>query len=206
MSDGNGQMDPTDTASDFNGLDFIMRMHTSKMVTSTIVQIKKVTGGGVGVPATVDVQPLVNQVDGIGTKMAHGIIHGIPVARMQGGTYAVICDPKVGDIGVAVFCHNDISSVKASKKQANPGSLRRHSYEDGIYLGGLLGATPTQYIQFTDNGITMKDKNSNTVTMETGDVTLDSNGTKIVASSSTGRVSITAAGGLWVNNVAVTVP
>ncbi|MBU6430647.1 MAG: oxidoreductase, partial [Cyanobacteria bacterium REEB65] len=69
----------------------------------------------------------------------------------------VVAQPKVGDIGVAVFCHNDISSAKNTKAPANPGSRRRFDWADGLYLGGFLGPTPTQFITLDDSaGITIQ--------------------------------------------------
>jgi len=52
-----------------------------------------------------------------------------------------------------VFASRDISAVKSSKGQANPGSWRSHDMADGLYVGGLLNGTPVQYVQFTAGGI-----------------------------------------------------
>lgn len=64
-------------------------------------------------------------------------------------------DPHVGDVGVIVTASRDISSVKATGgTQSNPGSGRRFSLSDGIYLGTVISATaPTQYVQFNSDGI-----------------------------------------------------
>ena len=112
-----------------------------------------VTGGGVGAVGYVDVQPLVNQVDGFGSAIPQGRLHNIPYLRMQGGVNAIILDPQVGDIGVCVFSDRDISSVKTTKARANPGSRRRFDVADGLYLGGMLNGAPSQYIEFAPDRI-----------------------------------------------------
>ncbi|KAG0922750.1 hypothetical protein G6F31_019785 [Rhizopus arrhizus] len=54
---------------------------------------------------------------------------------------------------MAAFGSRDLSAVKASKQQSNPGSWRTHDMADGLYFGGLLNGTPVQYVQFTAGGI-----------------------------------------------------
>ncbi|MGH8328021.1 MAG: baseplate assembly protein, partial [Steroidobacteraceae bacterium] len=80
---------------------------------------------GTGSPpsiGTVDVQPLVETVDGSGRLWSLGTVYGAPFVRLQGGTSAVVLDPQVGDIGLAVVCDRDITSVLATGAEAAPGS------------------------------------------------------------------------------------
>lgn len=129
---------------------FVIEQLMNGMATATVVEV--VNAGD----KTVDVRPLVNQIDGSGKGFPHGVIHGIPWTALIGGNSAILVAPKKGDKGLAVFCHNDISTVKASGDQANPGSLRRYSWSDGIYVGGLplINASPIQFIRVSDeNGI-----------------------------------------------------
>ncbi len=139
-----------DSVGEFNVLRFLITQALGRVASATLVEVK-----GVSPPPaqTVDIQILVNQVDGAGNATPHGTIYGIPYVRLQGGENAVIIDPVVGDIGLAVFASRDISSVKANKGQANPGSRRMFDYSDGIYVGRLLNGTPTQYVEFTPTGI-----------------------------------------------------
>jgi len=46
-----------------------------------------------------------------------------------------------------------------------PGSRRRFDMADGIYIGLCLADKPEQYISFTKDGITIKDKNGNKIIM-----------------------------------------
>jgi hypothetical protein len=159
-----GFQDPNTAASDFNALDFLVSSILARVATCTLVQVMGVSNdGGVSPVGTVDIMPLVNQLDGANNAVPHGTIYGCPYVRIQGGANAVIIDPQVGDIGLAAFASRDISAVAATKAQANPGSLRRFDMSDGLYVGGLLNAAPTQYIQFTQAGITIHSPTAVTV-------------------------------------------
>jgi hypothetical protein len=141
-------------SSQFTAQAFLINQMMNGRNIATLVQIKAVTNsGGLSPVGFVDVLPLVNQLDGDRNAVPHAIVRGIPYFRMQGGTDAIILDPKVGDIGMAVFADRDISAVKASKAAANPGSARRSDMADGMYIGGFLNGIPAQYVQFTAAGI-----------------------------------------------------
>lgn len=142
------------TANDngFNLHNEIVHSLLSKVNTATLVIIKSVDSA----KKTISVQPLVSQSDGNGKPVSHGIIYNIPYLPLQYGNNAILMTPAVNDIGLCVFCHNDISTVKSVKKESLPGSYRNHSYSDGIYLGGLLNPSPVNYIEFKDNKINLK--------------------------------------------------
>ncbi|HHK8045318.1 TPA: oxidoreductase, partial [Serratia marcescens] len=65
----------------------------------------------------------------------------------------VIMDPVEGDIGLLLCCDRDITNVRGEKKESLPASLRVHNKSDGIYLGGVLNAEPSQYVKFSNGGI-----------------------------------------------------
>lgn len=144
---------PTSAANDYTKLVFFFQQMMRGIATATVVRVEKCTNAG-GIESTgfVDVTPLVNQVDGKGQPVPHATVYGIPYSRLQGGATAFIIDPKPGDIGLAVFASRDISSVKAAKAPANPGSSRTFDYADGMYVMTILGREPTQYIQAVDGG------------------------------------------------------
>lgn len=149
-----GTQRPSDDAGAFNAQKFLIVQLLNAMNIGTLVKITSVTNAGELSPVGfVDVQPLVNQLSGDDTATPHAIVHNLVYFRLQGGTDAIILDPKVGDIGIAVFADRDISSVKAGKAQANPGSGRRNDMADGMYIGGVLNGTPQQYIQYNTQGI-----------------------------------------------------
>lgn len=148
-----GGYDSRSNATEFERLTFIIAQRLARVRTATLVQVVACTNsGGVSAVGTVDVTPMVAQIDGQGRATPHGTIYALPYVRIQGGANAVIIDPQVGDIGVAVFCHTDISQVKATKAPGNPGSRRRFGWSDGVYIGGLLNGVPTSYVQFDASG------------------------------------------------------
>lgn len=143
---------PGEGLGDYTALRFLVQQMLSRVNTATLVKVVKVSAGGTGPVGTVDVQPLVNQLDGAGDGKGLSQLHNLPYLRIQGGTNAIILDPQPDDIGIAVFCSRDISAVKRTKKPGNPGSWATHSMSDGLYLGGVLNGAPSQYIQFHDGG------------------------------------------------------
>lgn len=146
-----------DAATAFNRQAFQIARLMSGQFTAELVQVKAVRqggGGAVAVAGVVDVQIMVHQIDGQGQPTPHGIIYGVPYNRIQGGANAIILDPQVNDIGVAIFCRRDISKVVATQAPALPGSRRQMDPADALYLGGFLNGTPTQYLQFSTAGIT----------------------------------------------------
>lgn len=146
---------PSTASANVSALTFLVRMLLGQIGTATIVQVEAVTNAGEVAPqGFVDVHPLVNQIDGNWNAVPHGTVFRLPYSRLQTGTDAIIMDPKVGDIGIAVFADHDISAVKATLGQANPGSRRRFDMADGMYLFSVLsGVTPGQYIRFYAGGI-----------------------------------------------------
>ncbi|HEX2753713.1 MAG TPA: Gp138 family membrane-puncturing spike protein [Alphaproteobacteria bacterium] len=162
-----GQQGLASDTSESNALHFAIQQALGDVRTNVPVKIIAVHGGGVGAPPTVDVQPLINQIDGLGNKTDHGIIYGIPSARSQGGGNAIINDPKVGDIGMMHVSDRDMSSLKGNKgAQSNPGSFRSHDLADGVYHGPILNpANPDQYVQFTDTGLKVVTKGGCTFEM-----------------------------------------
>jgi hypothetical protein len=150
---------PADVASDYATLRFIIQQSLLRMQTAMPVKVVKATNPGSVAPVGfVDVVPLVNQVTGDNTAVPHVTIFGVPYCRLQGGANAVILDPEVGDVGICLFASRDISAVKADPQSAvangaNPASARTFDFADAVYVGGMLNAVPTQYVQFSTAGI-----------------------------------------------------
>jgi hypothetical protein len=158
----------SDADTPFNALMFTIKRALSSVNVATLVQVQEVYGAGIGPVGTVDVLPLVNQVDGANQATPHTTIYGVPYFRYQGGTNAVIVDPSVGDFGFCIFADRDFGSVQAGIEGGNaamlavpgagapPSSVRRFDYADGIYLGGWNGAStlaPISYVQVVDGTI-----------------------------------------------------
>ena len=170
-----GMLRPSSLWGVYNNLRFVVGQALANVQTATIVKVIACSNdGGLSPVGTVDVQILANQVSiGAGGQMVgtpHLTMYGLPYLRIQGGSNAVIIDPQPGDIGIAVFASRDITNVKSTKAQANPGSFRMHDFADGIYLGGLLNAVPTQYVQFGSGGVTIV--SPDTITLQAPNIVL----------------------------------
>lgn len=186
MSDaiGQGFHDLSDSGNDYNATAAVVEQLINRVHTATVVKVVKVANaGGVAPVGLVDVAPQVKQIDGKGQGHPHGVIHSVPYFRLQGGANAVILDPQVGDLGIAVFASRDISNVKANKAESLPGSYRTHDMADGLYVGGFLNGAPTQYVQFEASGITLNSPTK--VTVVAPEVDLNADLVKITGSSIT---------------------
>ena len=161
-------------ASEFNKHAYLIQQFLSLVRTAYIVQVKAVTRtGAVAGFGFVDVLPLVKLMDANWNASEHSTVEELPFFRLQGGSNAIIIDPQVGDIGLAVIADRDVSSVKATQAQANPGSRRRFDFADGFYFGGFLNVVPIQYLQINDDGVNLVDKWGNQINMASNGVTIN---------------------------------
>jgi hypothetical protein len=182
---GYGQQKPQDYADWSNVIEFIVRQRVAQINTVKVVQVIAVHPGA-GSPmiaGTVDVLPLVNQIDGNGYAVQHRTVFGIPYFQLTAGPWAIIAEPAVNDLGLMLCADRDSSSVIRSGKQTTPASRRKFSMSDGFYLGGFLNQTsPQASFQLNGDG-TLK--------------VVDKQGNQLVSSSNgwalTGNVNITGA-------------
>ncbi len=166
-----GQQSVGTQANDYNELVFVFNQLLQSVQTLTLVKVLSVTNsGGVAPVGMVSVQPMVNQMTGNRIAVPHGPIYNIPYMRVQGGTNAIILDPEIGDIGLMGCCSRDISAVKNAKAASNPGSFRTFDWADGLYIGGYLNGTPTQYVRFEAGGIDIVSPTKITLTAPVVDI------------------------------------
>lgn len=178
-----GTQVPSSTSGQFNALTFIITQLLNKVSVCIPVKVISCTNnGGLTEVGFVDVQPLITQLDGFGNVVPHGIIHNVPYARWQGGGNAVIIDPEQNDLGFAVFSDKDISTFKETKDESPPGSFRRFSMADALYIGGVLNKVPTQYVQFNSAGI--KVHSPVAIVLDAPDIQLDASTIEMNASTS----------------------
>lgn len=178
-----------DSINEQNALTFLAERILGRASVATLVKIVKVTNqpGELKAVGRVDVKPLVNQLDGNGRSVEHGNVFGLAYFRYGGGSNAVLLDPEPGDIGLAVFSDRDISAVKRTLKESNPGSRRRFSMSDGIFMGVILTKdAPKQYVRFTSDGIELLDKSGNKVEMTSDHIRLTGPGGNKIRISSSG--------------------
>ena len=187
-----GSLYPSDLTGDFNALRYLAVSLLSEMETATLVKVVSCSNsGGVSPVGTVQVQPLVNQLDGQNRPIPQPQLYDVPYFRIQGGSNAIIIDPEPGDLGICVFASRDISTVKKAKGQASPGSQRKYDLGDAIYIGGVLNGSPTQYIQFNSSGITVNSPTK--VHVVAPDVTVDASSSATVNTSTATVTADTAA-------------
>ena len=137
---------------DYNQLCYLIRTMISDVNVAIPVKVTKVmaSSGSVGY---VQALPLVNDMDAQGNAVDVAIIPQLPYFRLQGGKVAIITDPVVGDIGIAVFCQKDVSNVVAGTTEpVQAGSFRKFSMSDGYYIGGFLNHAPETFLQLNQDG------------------------------------------------------
>lgn len=144
----------SDLASQFNQQVFLIKQVLKQTISTAIpVRVDAVERGGEGGAALyVDVTPMVTQTDAEGNSIPPVTIPHLPYFRYQHGTAAVICDPKVGDLGLAVFAQQDCSRLTGDTTPQAPGTFRCFDMSDGFYVGGFWGQVPKTFIHIEDEG------------------------------------------------------
>ena len=134
--------------SPYNSLSFMIQQAIREQVNTCI--ICKVVGVSDGY---VDVLPLVTQVSGKDEAIAPTTLYHLPFMRYHAGIAAVILNPVVGDIGLAVFAGKDCSNVKVGTSEpVPPASFRDNSMANGFYIGGFLNQAPSVFVELTQGG------------------------------------------------------
>lgn len=160
-------------SSQINALLFLMRSTIGSVVhTAVPVVVTSVTRSGTGNGASyLSCKPLVMQRSASGQSLPNVEIPRVPYFRLQHGSAAFVCDPKVGDVGLAVFAQSDTSLVNGDGKEKAPGSFRTFDMSDGFYFGGFWGQKPTTFVQIEDSGeITITATKSVTVNCKTAEI------------------------------------
>lgn len=140
--------------SELNALQFMIQSIVKGMVNTAIpVRVDAIerpaNGGG---SSYLSATPLVCQRDAEGNALPSVSIPKLRWFRLQHGTAAIICDPKPGDIGLAVFAQQDVSTLNGGNQPVQPGSFRCFDMSDGFYFGGFWGQKPTTFIRIEDTG------------------------------------------------------
>ena len=153
-----GVADEDVDSSDLNRMEFLIKVLQRDMSTAIPVIITAVQAGDTNAAGYVDARPLVAQIDAWGNSLPMAAIHHLPYFRLQSGRAAVVLDPAVGDIGLAVFAQSDCSNVKQGANQTvQPGSWRKFDQADGFYIGGFLNKSVDTFVRLAQDGsITIK--------------------------------------------------
>ncbi|MBS5291672.1 MAG: hypothetical protein KHY22_04020 [Sutterella wadsworthensis] len=137
-----------------NALEFFVRSMINGIVNTAIpVRVDSIErpaeGGGA---AYLKATPLIQQRNAAGDALPCVPIPRLRWFRLQHGTAAIICDPKVGDIGLAVVAHQDVSNLDGGSEPQPPNSFRTFDLSDGFYIGGFWGSAPKTFIRIEDSG------------------------------------------------------
>ena len=102
---------------------------------------------------TINVIPIIKDTDNDNAPIEESPIFRIRYIKWQFGANSIKAKPEVGDVGLALVCKKDTSSIAAGIV----GNKSKYNTANSIYLGGLngLNAEPTQFIEFKDNEITI---------------------------------------------------
>ena len=148
-----GVADEDVDSSELNRLEFLIKVLQRDMSTAIPVIITAVQAGDTNAAGYVDARPLVAQIDAWGNSLPMAVIHHLPYFRLHSGRAAVVLDPVVGDIGLAVFAQSDCSNVKQGANQTvQPGSWRKFDQADGFYVGGFLNKSVDTFVRLAQDG------------------------------------------------------
>lgn len=193
----------------YNALNFVIQNAVDSVAVAIPVKVVAVNAGGSGsATGYVDVLPLVTYVSGAGEAIQPVTLYHLPYSRLQGGIAAIVIDPVVGDIGLAVFAHSDTSTVtQGTSEPQQPGSKRHHSQSDGFYIGGFLNQAPSCFLELKQDNTAILTAPA-TVTVNSPDITLNGNTTvngdfAVVGGNSTMTGSLTTQGDVVSGGISV---
>lgn len=137
-----------------NSMEFFIRSLISQVVSTSLPVVvtaveRKGEESGAGY---VTVKPLLQPRNNSGDGLEVTTIPKLPYFRLQHGKAAIICDPKVGDIGLAVVAKHDISNINGSTTPKVPATYRKFDPSDSFYIGGFWGKAPEVFIHLEDEG------------------------------------------------------
>lgn len=172
-------------SSDFNVLDFMIRSIIKGLVNTAIpVRVDTIErpadGSGAGYMTAT---PLVKMRTAAGEAIDPVSIPRLRWFRLQHGTAAFICDPKPGDVGLAIFAQQDVSALNGGNEPVQPGSFRCFDLSDGFYVGGFWGQKPTTFVRIEDDG-TITITAPQTCVINTNAQTINANSTCTVNTAS----------------------
>ncbi len=147
-----GNRKNTSGNSPFNAITFMIEnILKGRLNTALPVKVVGVATTGTGPTGYVDVVPLIQMFDGYNNAIPSTTIYKVPYARIQGGVAALIIDPIVGDVGIAVFGQQDITGVHDEPQK--PLTKRTFSMADAMYIGGIVNGEPSIYMELTQSGV-----------------------------------------------------
>lgn len=87
---------------------------------------------------TATVRPVVAVLTTEGATVQRAMIASVPVFAFGAGDFVINFPIKPGDLGWIKATDRDISLFKQSLAEARPNTLRKHSFEDGVFFPDLI--------------------------------------------------------------------
>lgn len=200
---GKTNANPSDYIDNFNSLCFVVNsIINNRIKTAELVRVIANNEDN-----TIDVIPIICDVDSNGNPITETPIFGVKFIEWQYGINAIKAKPAIGDIGLLVVCTKDTKNIISGMV----GDFGSFELESGIYFGGLKGFNlpATQTIEFDENGITITtpktltiNATENVVVNATKDATINAVNATINASTKANviapKVNLGAEGGVAV--------
>lgn len=182
--------DYSDFVDDYNALIYIINSVVNKVKTMELVKVLEVDT----TKHELSVIPIIKEANSEGNAIENSPTYGVKYFEWQYGVNSIIATPAVGDIGLCIISHKDISNIESGLV----GSFRKFCESDSIYIGGLKGLnqTPTQFIEFNENGINITSNASVNITSTT-DLTINAQSATINAT----EINLGGAGGAGVARI-----
>lgn len=176
--------DYSDFVDEYNALIHIINSVVNKVKTLELVRVLSVNTSD----NTLSVIPIIRNANANGDAIEETPVYGVKYLEWQYGTNSIISVPAVGDIGMCLISHKDISNVESGLV----GSFRRFCESDSIYLGGIKGLnqTPTQFIEFSSSGINITSPADLTINAQSATI----NATEVNLGGEVGAVGVALVG------------
>ena len=84
------------------------------------------------------VRPIVAVVATSGESVPRAAVASVPVLALGSGEYFINFPLKPGDLGWIIANDRDITLFKQGLAEARPNTLRKHSFEDGLFIPDIL--------------------------------------------------------------------
>ena len=174
--------EPIDFVDEYSSLVYLINtIINNRINTAELVRVIANNGDG-----TVDVMPIISDVDNDGNAVVETPVFNVKFFEWQYGINAIKAEPAIGDVGLVVVCTKDTQNAYSGVV----GSLGRFELGSGIYIGGIKGLNQvaTQTIVMDENGITITTPKS-LVVNATEDVTVNAVNVIVNASAKASVVS-----------------
>lgn len=85
-----------------------------------------------------EVQPVIKMLTTEGTLVSRAPLSSVPVLQIGGGGFMLNFPLKAGDLGYIKANDRDITRFIQSMKETGPNTLRKHSFEDGVFIPSIV--------------------------------------------------------------------